>query len=181
MIEKATLNLKTYFADDLHDYPESPTDVKRFIEIEENEIQTLMGEEKFKRLSQLAAFHRLLGDYNKAHDFFKKTSKYFENNNPQMEIINYLRWADVFRFEKRFDECLELLKKAENILLSHTPPHYQDFYFQHLGKYNFDKGEYRKALECFEMSLHLRMKKANAELIASAEFSIKITKQKLMI
>ncbi len=181
MEEKSTLNLKTYFGDNLHDFPESPEDLKKFIEIEEKEIQNLMADEKFKRLSRLAGLYRLLGDYSKAHERFKKTSLHFENTNPQMEMVNYLRWADVFRFEKRFDDCLDKLKKAEKILTSHSIHDYQDFYSQHLGKFYFDKGEYKKALECFKDALDLRKKKGNPELISSTKFALKITKQKLKI
>lgn len=179
MKEKSTLNLKTYFGDDLHDYPESSADLKKFITIEEIEIQNLMGDEKFKRLSRLAGFYRLVGDYNNAHELFKKASLHFENTNSQMEIVNYLRWADVFRFEKKFDDCLDILKKAEKILSSHPIHDYHDFYTQHLGKFYFDKGEYQKALECFKDALDSRIKKGNPELIASTEFALKITKQKI--
>ncbi len=179
MDDKSTLNLKTYFGDDLHDYPENPEDLKKFIEFEKLEILNLVGDEKYKRISRLAVHYRQLRNYDEAHELFKMASGYFENTNPQMEMVNYLRWGDVFRFEKRFDEAWDILKKAEQILLTHQFMDYQDFYFQHLGKLFFDKGEYEKALECFENALSLRIKKANPELISSTEFALKITKQKL--
>lgn len=179
MGDKSTLNLKTYFGDDLQDYPESPEDLKKFIEFEKQEILNLTGDEKHKRISRLAVHCRQLRNYNEAHELFKMASGYFENTNPQMKMVNYLRWGDVFRFERRFDQAWDILKKAEQILLTHQFMDYQDFYFQHLGKLFFDKDEYEKALECFEKALSLRIKKANSELISSTEFALEITKQKL--
>ena len=104
MDDKSTLNLKNYFGDDLHDYPENPEDLKKFIEFEKLEILNLVGDEKYKRISRLAVHYRQLRNYDEAHELFKMASGYFEKNNPQMEMVNYLRWGDVFRFEKRFDE-----------------------------------------------------------------------------
>ncbi len=178
-MDKSNLNLKTYFGDDLHAYPENTEDLKKFIEIEKQEIQNLNGVEKYKRISHLAGHCRLLGNYSEAHELFKISSGYFENSNPQMEMINYIRWADVFRLEKRFDETFSFLKKAEAILFAHKFKDYQDFYFQHLGKFHFDKCEYERAFECFKDAHAIRMKKGNPELISSTEFALKITKQKL--
>ena len=58
------LNLKTYFGDDLHDYPESPDDLKKFIEIEKQEIHGLTEDEKPKRISRLAVHCRRLRNYD---------------------------------------------------------------------------------------------------------------------
>jgi len=179
MKDKSTLNLKTYFGDDLHDYPENPNDLRDFIEIERQEIRNLSGAEKHKRISQLGVRCRQLGNYDEAHELFKTASAYFENTNPQYAMVNALRWGDVFRFEKRFDEALDTLKKAEKILLTHKFMEYQDFYLQHLGKLFFDKSDYKMALACFEKALALRIKKDNPDLISSTEFALKVTKQKL--
>ncbi len=172
-------NLSSLYSNDLHDYPENPTHLRRFIKIEEKEIYRLSGDEKYKRISRLAVHYRQLRNYNDAHKLFNTASRYFENTNPQMEMVNYLRWGDVFRFEKRFDEAWDILKKAEQILLANQFIDYQDFYLQHLGKLFFDKGEYEKALECFEKAHVLRIKKANPELISSTEFALEVTKQKM--
>lgn len=172
-------NLKTYFGDDLHDYLENPEDVKKFIEIEIQKIDKLSDEEKFKKISQLAVHYRQLRDYDKAHELFKIASGYFENTNPKMEMLNYLRWADVFRFEKRFQEAYVLLNKVERLISTHCFFDYEDFYLQHLGKFYFDKNDYKNAIECFEKALRLRLKKNNSELISSTEFALKITKQKI--
>lgn len=177
--EMTSLNLKTYFGDDLHDYPESPEDLKKFVEMEGQEITNLTGDEKFKRLSRLAGHYRQLREFDKAHDLFQEASKHFEINNSQLEMINYLRWADVYRFEKKFDEASDLLEKVKQNLSVNPLSDYRDFYLQHLGKLYFDKGEYKKALQCFEDALILRKEKQNAELISSTEFALKITKQKL--
>lgn len=173
------LNLNFYFGDDLHDYPESPEDLKAFVEREHQEVKQLTGAERFKRLSRLAINYRQLRNFEKAHELFKEASDYFEKSDLQMEMVNYLRWADVFRFEKRFDEAFEILKKVEEILSSSSFSDYQDFYFQHLGKLYFDKGEYEMALKCFEDALKLRTQKKNPELISSTELALKITKQKI--
>jgi tetratricopeptide (TPR) repeat protein len=173
------LNLKTYFGEDLHDYPENPEDIKKFIEIEIHKIDELSGDEKYKKLSLLAVHYRQLRNYDKAHELFKLASGYFENINPQMELVNYLRWADVFRFEKKFQEANKLLKKVETIISNHSILEYEDFYLQHLGKLFFDKTEYKIACEYFEKALVLRRKKANPELISSTEFALKIAKQKI--
>ena len=173
------LNLKTYFGEDLHDYPEKPEDIKKFIEIDIQKIDELNGDEKFKKLSQLAVYYRQLRNYEKAHQLFKIASGYFENTSPKMEMVNYLRWADVFRFEKRFNEAHELLLKVEKSISTHSFFDYEDFYLQYLGKFHFDKGNYTNALQCFEKALTLRIKKANPELISSTEFALKITKQKI--
>lgn len=172
-------NLRSLFSDDLQDYPENPTDLKKFVEIEKNEIKKLTGEEKYKRLSRLAVQARQLRNYEEAHVFFKEASQFFEINSPKMEMINYLRWADNFRFEKKFAEAWTLLKKAENTLLKNNFVDYQDFYLQHLGKLYFDKNDYKEALSCFEKTLLLRKKKKNPELISSTEFAIEIAKKNL--
>lgn len=172
-------NIKNYFGEDLHDYLENPEDVKKFIETEIHKIDELNDEEKFKKLSQLAVHHRQLRNYDKAHELFKIASGYFEQANSKMEMINNLRWADVFRFEKRFQEALDLLNKAKKLISTHSFFDYEDFYLQHLGKLYFDKGDYRNALECFEKALKLRIGKANPELISSTELALKITKQKI--
>lgn len=140
------LNIKTYFGDDLQDYPENPEDLKKFIELEKQEILNFVNDEKYKKMSRLAVHCRQLRNYDEAHELFKTASGYFENTNSKMEMINYLRWGDVFRFEKRFDEAWNMLKKAEQILLNRHFTDYQDFYFQHLGKLFFDKNEYQKLL-----------------------------------
>lgn len=171
------LNLNTYFGDDLHDYLENSDDMRKFVELESQKIDNLEGYEKFKKLSLLAVHYRQLRNYDKAHELFKMASGYFENINPQMEMVNYLRWADVFRFEKKFQEANELLKKVETIILNHSILEYEDFYLQHLGKLYFDKTEYKIACECFEKALVLRRKKGNPELISSTEFALKIAKQ----
>ena len=176
---ESKLNLNTYFGDDLHDYLENPDDMKKFIEIESQKIDKLSGDEKFKKISKLAVHFRQLRNYDKAHELFKMASGYFENTNSHMEMINNLRWADVFRFEKKFQQAYELLKKAEKIISTHSIFEYEDFYLQHLGKLYFDKAEYKNACECFEKALGLRVKKANPELISSTEFALKITKQKM--
>lgn len=172
------LNLKTYFGDDLHDYPENPEDIKKFVEIERHEIQLLNGDEKYKRMSHLAVRYRQLKNYEEAHELFKIVHSYFNNHNPQMEMVNYLRWSDVFRFEKRSDEAWIILEKVEEILFKQQFKEYQDFYLQHLGKFYFDKCEYKKAYECFEKALIIRLKKGNTELSSSSEFALKIAKQK---
>lgn len=173
------LNLKTYFGEDLHDYLENPDDMKKFIEIESQKISELSGEEKFKKVSKLAVHFRQLRNYDKAHELFRMASGYFEKINPQMEMVNYLRWADVFRFENKFQEANDLLKKVGTMISTYSFFEYEDFYLQHLGKLYFDKTEYKNAYECFEKALVLRTKKANPELISSTEFALKITKQKI--
>jgi tetratricopeptide (TPR) repeat protein len=175
------LNLKTYFGEDLRDYLENPDDMKKFIEIDSQKITELSDEEKFKKVSQLAVHFRQLRNYEKAHELFKLASDYFEQANPKMEMINNLRWADVFRFENKFQEANDLLKKVEAIISTHSIFEYEDFYLQHLGKLYFDKTEFKSACECFEKALILRTKKANPELISSTEFALKITKQKILL
>ena len=172
------LNLETCYGDDLHDYPENPEHIQKFIESEIQNIEKLEGDEKFKRISQLAVYYRLLRNFDKAHELFKLASSYFENNSSKMEMVNFLRWSDVFRFEKRFHEAFDLLNKVGNIISTHLFADYEDFYFQHLGKLHFDMADYIKALECFEKALSLRLCKGNPELIQSTEFALKRVNQK---
>lgn len=144
-------NLDGLYSNDLHDYPENPTHLRKFIKIEQQEIKRLVGDDKYKRMSRLAVHLRQLRNYDQAHELFKTASEYFEKSNPQMEMVNYLRWADVFRFEKRFDEACEILKKAEKILSAHQFKDYQDFYLQHLGKFYFDKTNIKRLLNVLKM------------------------------
>jgi tetratricopeptide (TPR) repeat protein len=132
-------------------------------------------------MSRLAAHCRILNNFIEAHEFFSAASLYFKGKSPRMEMINDLRWADVFRFEKRFDEAWIVLKKVEQSILANQFLDHQDFYLQHLGKFYFDKQDYEKALESFEQALELRLKKADLDLISSTDFAIKITKQKLEV
>jgi len=172
------MNLKTYFKDDLHDYLENPEATEAFVKVEKQEIKKLSGDEKYKRLSRLAVFQRLLGHLSEAHEMFKQAGEHFEKNHTQMQMINYLRWADAFRFEKRFAEAETILQKAEEILKGDNFTNYEDFYFQHLGKLFFDKDDFKSALSCFEKALQLRIKKGDRELIASTEFAIEITRRR---
>lgn len=182
-------NLNTIFSDDLYDYPEIPSSIKNHIEIENQRIQNCTGDDKFKKLSRLAVCYRQIFEFTKAHELFKTVSEHFENKNPTMQLVNFIRWSDVFRFEKKFDDCLFVLDKANQILM-HTSTcdlnstndlkfEYKDFYIQHLGKLYFDRGQYPQAMNCFKQALELRLKKSNPELIASTEWAIHFTQLKL--
>lgn len=86
------LNLKTYFGEDLRDYPENPEDLEKYCEHEELEIQSLTRDEKYKRMSLLAVRYRQLRNFEKAHELFRGASDYFKTPNPLMDMINTLRW-----------------------------------------------------------------------------------------
>lgn len=174
-----SLETKTYFKDDLHDYPENPELLESYVTIESEKAEVLEGIDRFKKFSQLAVYHRLLGNYSKSHDLFQAAEVYFLANDLKMTMINYLRWSDVFRFEKKFNECERALEKVKKILDQEGYFDYQDFYFQHLGKLYFDRGEFENAIFCFEKALELRVAKKDIDLISSTEFAIKITKAKL--
>ncbi len=167
------------FKDDLHDYPENPQLLARHVAIESEKAEALDGIERFKKLSQLGVCYRLLGNYPKAHELFQAADAYFAVNDLKMTMINYLRWSDVFRFEKKFNEADLALENAKKILDQRDYPDYLDFYFQHLGKLHFDRGEFKIALSCFEKALDLRVMKKDADLISSTEFAIKVTKARL--
>ncbi len=172
-------NLKSFYSDDLHDYPEIPSQIEKFIDLEERKIDFLEQLARHKKISQIAVYYRQLRNYRKANDLFKIASIFFKKTDLKMDLINNIRWADVFRFEKKFEEAHDLLNKVESVLALNQFTEYQDFYFQHLGKLYFDKGDYELALHNFEKAFSIRVKKQNAELISSTSFAIKSTKQKL--
>lgn len=175
------LNLNSYFDDELHSHPENPEDLRKYIETEIVDAEKLEGDEKYKKLSRVAVHLGQLGELKKAHEMFGQASAQFEKSNAQLAMINLIRWADIFRFEKNFSEALAVLQKAREILNQNSFPDYEDFYFQHKGKFHFDQGEFNEALGYFEKALALRMKKNNQELIASTELAIQSTKKKMNI
>ena len=135
MINNQTLNINIYFGDDLKDYPENTKDLRLFVELESLEIQKLSGIEKYKAISRLAVNYRQLQNYQEAHKLFQIASEHFEMHHPLLEMINSLRWADVFRFENRFNEAWTLLEKTQKLISFHQISDYKDFYLQHLGKF----------------------------------------------
>lgn len=173
------LNLKTYFGEDLHEYPENPEDIKKFIEIELQKINELDVEDQFKKLSQLAVYYKLLKNYTQAHELLSQASDYYGKNNLKLAMINDLRWADVFRYEKRFEEARKILLMVEKSISINLFFDYEDFYFQHLGKLFFDQNDFKNAYAYFEKALKLRLKKNIPELISSTEWALKITEQKM--
>lgn len=178
-INSGQLNLKVYFKDDLHDYPEDHEQMTEYIKAEFLMLEMLSGLDKFEKVSQLAVYSRILRSYSQAHELFQMAADYFEKNDSKMCLINLIRWADVFRFEKRFDEALAMLEKVEKILNENNYSDYQDFYWQHLGKLYFDIKDFKMANSCFDKALELRKLKKNPELISSTEFAIKFVNQKL--
>lgn len=172
-------NLKVYFKEDLHDYPEDYDQMAEYVKAEFSVLENLSGVDKFKKISHLAVYSRVLGNYGQAHELFQIASDYFEKSDSKLNLVNLIRWSDVFRFEKKFDEGFKTLQKAEKILNKNNFSDYQDFYLQHLGKIYFDREEYEKAFALFEKVLKLRMIKKNSELISSTEYALKVTKQKL--
>jgi|GEM_PF-5467143 Tetratricopeptide repeat. len=173
------LNLNTYFGEDLRAYPESAKDVLAYIEQEISTVTDLTGSEKFKRLSRVAVKLGQVQEYAKAHVHFSAAADFFSESSAVMSMLNFIRWADIFRFEKRFDEALEKLNRAEALLTQNQFSEYEDFFNQHKGKLYFDKGEYAQALKHFEKAMLLRAGKKDSELIASTDLAIKITKLKL--
>ena len=173
------LNLNTYFGEDLRAYPESSKDVVSYIAQEQIAIADLNGSEKFKRLSRLAVKLGQVQEYAKAHVHFSDAADFFSESSAIMSMLNFIRWADIFRFEKRFEEALEKLNRAEALLSQNQFTEYEDFFNQHKGKLYFDKGEYAQALKHFEKAMSLRVGKNDLELVASTDLAIKITKLKL--
>lgn len=175
------LNLNSYFDDELRSHPENPDDLRKYIESEIKDAEQLDGDEKYKKLSRVAVHYGQLNELKKAHEIFSKASTQFEKSNTQMAMINFIRWADIFRFEKNFGEASLTLQRARDILNQNSFPDYEDFYFQHKGKFHFDKGEFKEALSHFEKALEIRAKKNNSELISSTELAIQRTKKKMKI
>lgn len=175
------LNLAIYFGEDLHDYPECLEDVKEYIDILKEELGHLNGDEKHKKMSLLGSYYRLIGECKEAHPYFGAAYFYFAGRNPQLEIVNMLRWADAFRFEKRFDEAQKILKQAEAVISESDNSDYHDFLEQHFGKLHFDMGNYKAALECFERAYSLRLAKGVKDLIESSDLAIRLTKHRISI
>lgn len=174
-----SLNTKTYFGEDLRAYPESVEDFKASVDEQTRQLESLTGELKYKAQSRLAVHLGILKEHAKAHSLFAESAEYFASSSPLMTLINNIRWADIFRYQGQFVHAKDLLLKAEKILKEQGFTEYQDFYFQHFGKLEFDQGHLSEALVYFEKSLALRKIKADPELLASAEFALKITKGRI--
>jgi hypothetical protein len=79
------------------------------------------------------------------------------------------------RAEQIFDDVLDMCEKQDELSL------FKNFALQHLGKLNFDLGDYDVALAYFEKALILRKIKGDKELIERTNFTISVTATKLSL
>ncbi|MCO1338775.1 hypothetical protein BJH93_07720 [Kocuria polaris] len=79
--------------------------------------------------------------------------------------------ADTWRDQGRYDEAIAAYRE---LVAAAAGTAREAVMRQHLGKAHFARGEYSRALECFEDALELRVReKADADLVASSQLAVR--------
>lgn len=183
-------NLKYGFGDDLLEVPEDSKSVYNFcqscmawLEEELDQPETQWDVKSIVQvLGKTAAYMKMIRELDEALRLIETSLSLIEQHDlgPRSFVAQSLRWADILRYRGEFGEAeqiiegvLDMCEKLEKVSF------YKDFALQHLGKLNFDLGEYEIALVYFEKALVLRKIKGDQELIESTNFAISMTAVKL--
>ena len=179
-LDEIPFDLTTNFDANLHEIPENPKEMKRAVlYLKEKWGDCKEIDLKIKLSGFIGSFSRILRDFSTAHYYLNEaielSSQYGMN---QSLLVNQIRQAHIFQWEKKFSESNALFEKTlEESKKSHSS--FLDFVYQHAGKNFFDQGRYSEALTFFQEALSLRENKKNKELLDSTYLAIRETQSRL--
>jgi tetratricopeptide (TPR) repeat protein len=183
-------NLKYGFGNDLLEIPEDPQSVHNYCQSCMAWLEEELGQPEkqwdvksiVQVLGKTAAYMKMIRELDEALKLIETSLSLIEQHDlgPKSFVAQSLRWADILRYRGEFgeaeqilDDILDMCEKLDGVSF------YKDFALQHLGKLNFDLGEYDIAFAYFEKALILRKIKGDQELIESTNFAISVTASKL--
>ena len=162
MMGLENLNLGYHFDRNLHEVPDSLTDMREAIRILESRLgQATEDDEIMEILGSLANYCRITGRLDEAEAYIMTAISRLGlpavERRKQRNFVFRLRLAHIHHWEKRFDESNHEFAAMVNEAESDPDlAPYLDFAYQHYGKNLFDQERYEEALDYFERALELR-------------------------
>ena len=173
-------NISYTFDQNLRDVPDSPGDMARAVEYLGAKLKSgeLSVRDQARLLGQMGVLCRMLLRLEEAEHYCERTVTICcQLGDARCEVVNRIRLAHVYQWQRRFDEsdrlflwALELCERDPNVA------DYLDFVRQHYGKSLFDQGRYVEAMEMFERALEIREKKGDAALVESSRVALQTAK-----
>ncbi len=181
-MEKNPFCMEYVIGDDLHEYPKDTMAMEKGIQWMWNQVSFIDHQkERGKQLSIIASYIRILGELEKSLQVHQKAIGYLMNSGDKALIfVAELRQAQTYQFLKDFENSNRLF---DQLLVQLNKPQinakYAGFFWQHLGKNQFDQVRFKEALLSFERALEIREIEGNQSLIFSTRFAIIQTKKAL--
>lgn len=168
----------------LHEYAEDPEALSRYIELLKNEIKMAVEPiDKVRRLGETGVYLRSAGHLEEAEIYLLQALAIIETYELGLKIETQqkIRLAHIYQWQKNFSGSDELFEEVLNTCRQQNEADsYLPFALQHAGKNYFDQQKYKKALECFEEALKLRIERASPpDQIASTEQALRVTRGQL--
>lgn len=179
-------NMKFSYGDDLREVPEDSEQMRKGLDWLQDKIIELAPDDTKKAavlLAQIGGYARIMGDFDLSEKCYHDAIKSFESLKATEQVFaTKLRLAVTYQFQKKFTKSTEIYEKAIKIMRSSKSPavrNYLDFALQHFGKQKFEQGFFQEALDFFMETYELRIVKGDLDLVASTEFAINKTKEKI--
>ncbi|MFN8578715.1 MAG: hypothetical protein U0354_17945 [Candidatus Sericytochromatia bacterium] len=132
------------------------------------------AKEKAKLLSKISYYQKLIGNYIDSEKNQLKSIKIFEKiDDKKSRFISLIRLAQIYQFKNNYDKSTEIFNQLElEIDKDKNLDSYRDFLYQHIGKNEFEKKNYKLALDYFYKALDIRNNKGDNDLIESTKLAI---------
>ena len=170
-LEDIPYNLSYAFDADLREVPVDPESMAKAIDWLLERLQSSPDEPDV--LSWLGVCCRMLRRESEAEGYLLKALQILEDASPGAFVAR-LRLAHVYQWQGRFDEAGALFRRLLHEVETRSDlRQYEDFVYQHFGKFFFDLGEYGDAEGWFRRALDLRRERgASPDLLKSAETAL---------
>jgi tetratricopeptide (TPR) repeat protein len=167
----------------LRDVPDSPDDMARAVEYLQARIESgdSTPRDQARLLGQTGVLCRMLLRLEEAEQYCGRAVAICrELKNARCEVVNSIRLAHVYQWQRRFDESDRLFLHLA-VWCEGDPDvePYLDFVYQHYGKSLFDQGRYAEAVEMFRRALEIRQQKGDEELLASTRYALLVAESKV--
>lgn len=171
------------FDENLRDVPDAPGEMALVVTHLKEELSRpdLQGAEEARLLGQIGVLSRMLGHLDEARSDFEKAVALCEQvGNGKARLVNSIRLAHVYQWQRRFDLSDPLFTEAVSLCEIRSEfSEYLDFALQHYGKSQFDQGNYAEAERLFVRALQLRLPKGDDSLVASSRLALEVTRGRL--
>lgn len=179
-------NMNFSYGDDLREVPEDSEQMRKGLDWLQDKVVELGPDDSKKAavlLAQIGGYARIMGDFELSEKCYLDAIKAFEDLKASEQVFaTKLRLAVTFQYQRKFSKSTEIYEKAIKIMRSSKSAsvrNYLDFAIQHFGKQKFEQGFFSEALDYFMEAYELRIVKGDLDLVASTEFAINKTKEKL--
>lgn len=176
-------DLSFHFNAELRDVPNRPEEMQAAVVWLAERVGDLALDER--RRAQLAGMlvvcARMLHDYPAALAAAQTALALADRlGDARLALVNQARLAHVYQWQGDFARSNALFGKLLDACATNPDlASYRDSICQHAGKNLFDQGRYAEAAALFEEALALREQRGNAELIASAQLALRVTRERL--